>query len=74
MVQRYDLIVDDLRQMGECEDGYFVSYEDYAAQEELLNRLFDACDTGERRGDGTISGAAVPSRALLEEVRGVLNK
>lgn len=29
MVQRYDLIVDDLRQMVESEDGYFVEYGDY---------------------------------------------
>lgn len=39
MVQRYDLIVDDLRQMGECEDGYFVSYEDYARLNERARML-----------------------------------
>lgn len=29
MVQRYDLIVDDLRQIEESEDGYLVEYGDY---------------------------------------------
>lgn len=34
-----------------------------------LSELFNSCDTGERRGDGSVSGAAVPERRILEETR-----
>lgn len=32
-------------------------------------RLFGSCDTGERRKDGSISGAAVPDWDVLEDMR-----
>lgn len=68
-----------------CEDneGKFVRYEDHAALEarclELaaenaglknqLRELFNSCDTGERRGNGSLSGAAVPDWCVLEKTR-----
>lgn len=41
MVQRYDLVVDDLRQMIESDEGYFVEYEDYAALRKVASMLME---------------------------------
>lgn len=34
-----------------------------------LRELFNSCDTGERRGNGSLSGAAVPDWCVLEKTR-----
>lgn len=34
-----------------------------------LLELFNSCDTGERRGNGSLSGAAVPDWSVLEKTR-----
>lgn len=68
-----------------CEDneGKFVRYEDFAVLEARcaalaaenaglraqLRELFNSCDTGERRGNGSLSGAAVPDWCVLEKTR-----
>lgn len=67
----------------ESAEGDMVDYEDYAALEarcaalaaenaglkNQLRELFNSCDTGERRGNGSLSGAAVPDWCVLEKTR-----
>lgn len=37
-----------------------------------LRNIYAACDTGERRKDGSISGVAMPDRATVDSVRALL--
>lgn len=40
-----------------------------SAYREMLKRLYDECDTGERRGNGSQSGVAMPSWLTVEAAR-----
>lgn len=40
-----------------------------SADREMLKRLYDECDTGERRGNGSQSGVAMPSWVTVEAAR-----
>ena len=79
-VQRYANFGVD---MMEWADGGYVKYSDYVALldeleakdrriaelQAMLARLYAECDTGERRGNGSQSGVAMPSWVTVEAAR-----
>ncbi|WP_196095105.1 hypothetical protein [Enterobacter roggenkampii] len=79
-VSRYDLVSG---YMQKWPDGEFVYHSDYQALldeleaaekriaelQAMLARLYAECDTGERRGNGSQSGVAMPSWVTVEAAR-----
>ncbi|EOY5729791.1 hypothetical protein ACP7QD_003351 [Enterobacter bugandensis] len=49
-------------------DAEALAAENAGLKAQLLE-LFNSCDTGERRGNGSLSGAAVPDWCVLEKTR-----
>lgn len=52
MVQRYDLVSADRRDLTECDDGYFVEYEDYLELKEAAEKALAVLEDYEVQIDG----------------------